>query len=380
MKDTHSEKVKKALIRAFVFVLAGVLATLFVVYISGHEIAKRKGGSEDLSKSFPELAEIDRAVNSDYLLGFDRKKSADKMYEAYVSSLGDGYSVYLPADEAAAWKDAVNGGYTGIGIKVSFGKEAVITSVDEGSPADAAGLAKGDAVESVDGRSFGSEKDLAEYLGSKAGRSVDLVYVRDGAKKNAEITVSDVESEQITWEMTGDTGLIKIRSFDDDAVDAFSRAVAGINSKGASGLVLDLRDNGGGYFESGVEIADIILPECTIAHTETRDGKKEYYNSDSDSIDMEIAVLVNGDTASTAELVAAAISENGAGKLIGEKTYGKGLVQKEYDLSSGAVLKLSVMQIFTPNGKKIEGSGVEPDIEIKGDKKQLGRALKELKR
>ena len=196
----------------------------------------------------------------------------------------------------------------------------------------------------------------------------------------AEVTENSVDGTVLD----GDIGYIRIASFAKKTAEEFKTELASMESKNVKGLIIDIRQNGGGYAEQGITIADMLLPECTITYMEDKQGKKKYYNSDESSTDLPYVLLVDENTASTSEILAAAVQDNKGGKLIGETTFGKGIVQVEYSFEDGSALKLTTHQYFSPNGKKIHKKGVKPDVVVKydigsGKDAQLARAKKILK-
>ena len=157
-----------------------------------------------------------------------------------------------------------------------------------------------------------------------------------------------------------------------------------MENKNVKGLIVDLRDNPGGLMDQGIEVADMLLPECTITHTEDKNGKTEYYNSDESCTKLKYAVLINENTASASEIVAAAIKDNQGGPLIGTTTFGKGIIQVSMEFKDETALKLTIMQYLSPEGNQINGVGVKPDYKVKmsqdGKKdSQLRKALNLLK-
>jgi carboxyl-terminal processing protease len=179
-------------------------------------------------------------------------------------------------------------------------------------------------------------------------------------------------------------GYIWISAFQKNTASEFQTELSAMEDRGVKGVVIDLRGNGGGYTSQGIKTADQLLPACTITSMQKNSGPRKYYNSDETCTKLKYVVLVNGETASSAEIVAAAIQDNNGGKLIGSRTFGKGVVQSEYHLDDGSAVRLTVMQYFTPDGKKINEKGIKPDITVRQESgnsdRQLERAISELEK
>ena len=194
----------------------------------------------------------------------------------------------------------------------------------------------------------------------------------------AKFTIPTVE-----WEMLEDSvGYIKLTEFDTVTTKQFEKAIADLEKKGMTGLVLDLRNNPGGNLTTVCEIADIFLPKGVIVSTKDKNGKEQVYKADNkEQFQLPLTVLINGQSASASEILAACIQDYGLGELVGTTTYGKGIVQEIYPLINGDALKLTVSEYFTPNGKNIHGVGVKPDVVVEYEKEdnQLEEAIHVLK-
>ena len=180
--------------------------------------------------------------------------------------------------------------------------------------------------------------------------------------------------------LEGNIGYIRISSFEEKTAEDFKQHLRDLELKGVKGLVLDLRDNGGGLVEVSVEIADMLLGEGVVTYTEDREGNKNYYKSNTGATNLPYVVLVNGGTASASEIITAAIQDNEGGKIIGTTTYGKGIIQSIEKLSNGDAVKLTIMQYFSPKGNIIHKVGIKPDVEVEAlaedtTDKQLEKAI-----
>ncbi len=357
-------------------IIAGVLVavvTLLVAYaavvLSGRSIVKNDVLKEKDEKiaSLGKIYEMKDDIDADFLFDADEDESMDAMASALAGSLGDEYSEYMTAEEIAEWENAVNNGFTGIGITSNADDgRAVVLSVADDGPADAAGIKEGDVIKEVDGKAFDNERDFLKAIAGKPGDTLKLTVLRGWYTFDVDVTIAEVKMRAVSGKVINkDIGYIRITTFSRTSSDEFAAELKDLIDKQVKGLVIDLRDNGGGYVDQGIKICDAILPECTIGYLENKKGERETFNSDEECVDVPVVVLVNEKTASASEIVAAAVQGNKAGTVAGVKTYGKGLSQKEYKFSDGSCLKLTVAQYLTPAGDPIDGKGVKPDEKIK---------------
>ena len=318
------------------------------------------------------------------------------MYAGVVASLGDPYSVYYTAEEWKEMMQETEGIYFGIGAYISLDKTTgfgKINGVIENTPAQDAGLRENDIIYKIDGESA-QGLDLTEIVSrikGEEGTTVHLTIYREGEKDYLEMDVvrKQIESPTVNYEMLeNNIGYIQITEFDDVTVNQFEEAMQAVQGAGAAGLSLDLRSNPGGSLSAVVDISRQLLPEGLIVYTEDRSGERVEYSCDGDrEIRMPLVVLVNGNSASASEILAAAIKDYGKGVLIGTTTFGKGIVQRILPLTDGTAIKLTVSAYYTPKGNNIHNIGIEPDIVCEFDAdayyddgydNQLDMAVKEL--
>ncbi|MBR2547469.1 MAG: PDZ domain-containing protein [Eubacterium sp.] len=364
------KKLVRFLIIAGVFVAAvTLLAAYAAVILSGRSIVKNdvlKEKDEKIAR-LGKLYEMKDDIDADFLFDADENASMDAMASALAGSLGDEYSEYMTAEEITEWENAVNNGFTGIGItsNAEDGRAVVLSVADDG-PADAAGIKEGDVIKEVNGKAFDNERDFLKAIAGKPGDTLKLTVLRGWYTFDVDVTIAEVKMRAVSSKVINkDIGYIRITTFSRNSSDEFAAELKDLTDKQVKGLVIDLRDNGGGYVDQGIKICDAILPECTIGYLENKKGERETFNSDEECVDVPVVVLVNEKTASASEIVAAAVKGNKAGTVAGVKTYGKGLSQKEYKFSDGSCLKLTVAQYLTPAGDPIDGKGVKPDKKIK---------------
>ena len=313
---------------------------------------------------------IDQTLKDFYFDDIDDSKVLDNIYKAYVNAYGDKYTVYYTADEYAKIQESSNGAYYGIGVVVRKNDDGTILVVEpyDGAPGKEAGMRKNDVIVTVNGESV-ADQDLnsvvAKIKGDE-GTTVNIGIRRDGSDDITELTVTrrKVEIKTVAYEMLDDSvGLITISEFDKVTAQQFKEAYAQLETLGMKGLVIDIRSNPGGLLNVVVDMLDEILPDGLIVYTEDKYGNRQEYNgSNPDVIDVPLAVLVNGESASASEIFAGAVQDYGAGTIIGTQTFGKGIVQTIRRMSDGSAIKYTMAKYFTPKGLDIHGHGVTPDI------------------
>ena len=313
---------------------------------------------------------IDQTLKDFYFDDIDDSKVLDNIYKAYVNAYGDKYTVYYTADEYAKMQESSNGAYYGIGVVVRKNDDGTILVVEpyDGAPGKEAGMRKNDVIVTVNGESV-ADQDLNSVVArikGDEGTTVNIGIRRDGSDDITELTVTrrKVEIKTVAYEMLDDSvGLITISEFDKVTAQQFKEAYAQLETLGMKGLVIDIRSNPGGLLNVVVDMLDEILPDGLIVYTEDKYGNRQEYNgSNPDVIDVPLAVLVNGESASASEIFAGAVQDYGAGTIIGTQTFGKGIVQTIRRMSDGSAIKYTMAKYFTPKGQDIHGHGVTPDI------------------
>lgn len=353
------------------------------VYIQSDAVTDGSGiGSEVEAK----LNAMDSVMDYFYFEDVDEQKAKDSIYKAYLSSYGDKYTVYYTADEYKRLMESTNGKFYGIGAVCQLSDEGGIILVDvyETGAGYKAGLRTGDRIVQVDGTDV-TDKDLSSAVAlvkGEKGTSVTLKVVRDAQTIEYTVIRDEVEIQTVSYAMTEDyVGYIRIAQFEDVTARQFEAAVEDLKSQGVKGIVVDIRNNPGGLLTSVVSMLKYILPEGLIVYTEDKAGnRREYSGNDNQELDMPLAVLVNGNSASAAEIFAGAIQDYEKGTIIGTQTYGKGIVQTVKPLTDGSAIKLTTAKYFTPKGQDIHGKGVTPDKTVEydaasGEDAQLKAAL-----
>ena len=342
---------------------------------------------------YKKLDVIMELIDRYFVLDYDKDYIEDVAAEFMVKALGDPHSDYIPARDADIFNGYINGRYVGVGIVFFVDSEnntVVIEDVEKGSPAEKAGIKVGDIVVKVDDIKVDAEsyEHVYYYINGtsedapKKGAEMTFGILRDGKELEFKLKKAVIERESVVSEMKDGILYIKLMDFTDVSKEKFFNVM--YENKEAKGIILDLRDNGGGSLDSLLDIAERLLPEGVLLTVENAKGKKEELHiKDDDYFDVPLAVLVDELTASASEVLAAAVKETGRGVVIGETTYGKGLVQSIITLGDGSILKLTIEKYYTAGGNYINDVGVVPDIIIEDKEEQLKAAaeyiLNELK-
>lgn len=361
-----------------VIVGGGVAAVIFLavimIFSSKGMIPSETRRSSSLSEyADTKLAAIEGLIELHYLGEIDRAAEEEGIYKGVVESLNDPYASYFTSEEYQEQLEKVTKEYYGIGATLSKNEETglvTIIYVYEGTPAEKAGLQVDDVIVTANGLEATDMTldDFVDQIRGEEGTDVVLEIAREGEKELLTISVTreEIELPTIDYEMLGeDIGYILIARFATNTGKEFQDAVDDLSAQGMKGLILDIRYNPGGLFHSAVEILDKILPEGVVVYTEDKYGKRKEERSDAEHyLDLPIAVLISGDSASAAEIMAGAIRDFDYGTLIGTTTYGKGVVQNTYPLTDGSAVKMTIEQYFTPKGEYIQDKGISPDIEL----------------
>ncbi len=371
--DMNTNKGSKLFMGLGIGVVGGFIAGLLVMGIVSVFLMKAKFpiGNETVSER-AKMKEIEKIVNENFALEYEESELVESKYAGYVYGLEDPYSVYLTEENYAKMMESTNGEYVGIGVGVSpepTKNTILINQVFTNSPAEKAGLNIGDEIVKVDGELvYGDKMDEAvTKIKGKEGTTVIITIYekKTGDLKDITVERDSVIVDTVFYEVLNDNiGYIRISSFDAVTDEQFEEAYDDLMSQNVKGLVLDLRNNPGGLLDVVCNIADIFVPEGNIVYTEDVNGNKEYAKSDATKIEIPLQVLVNGNSASASEVLSGAIKDYGVGELVGEKTFGKGIVQRIFKLKDGSAVKLTIAKYYTPSGVCINGIGIEPDHEV----------------
>ncbi|WP_242835002.1 S41 family peptidase [Ruminiclostridium cellobioparum] len=355
-----------------------VSALLFVgfTYINGrYSLSFEK--SNVTRSSVQKFNEVRSILQKSFYEEIDTNKLLEGAISGMADSLKDPYTVYYNKDQMKAFTDMqrhTEDEYVGVGLPIMLDKNGIITVLEpfDDSPAKAAGIRQGDKILKIDGKDITGLRDealVASMIKGQENTETVLTILRQSENSTFDVRVvrkkikaiRNIRSEMLE----NNIAYIKLKMFDENISENFISQLNKLVEQGAKSVIIDVRDNPGGLYNEVVSMADRILPKGTIVYTEDRQGKKNFQKSDATELNLPIAVLTNGNSASASEILAGAIKDFKKGTLIGTKTFGKGLVQTTYSFDDGTGLKVTIARYFTPSGVCIHGEGIKPDIEIK---------------
>lgn len=357
------------------------------------EVKDSSKAVEDEYKEFIEkVDEIMEVMDGYYYEEYDKEELLDQALHGLVDGVGDPYTSYFSTKEYKKFIEHMTGSYEGIGVVVTYGEDPntlIVVAPFKDSPGEKAGLLPGDIIAEVDGIDVYGKKSEETVILIKGpeGTEVVLTIIRDGEKMEVPVTREVIEMTTVSYEILDDNmGYIALYGFEANTHDQFMEAINEIDDK-TDGLILDLRNNPGGYLHVAVEIIDEIMGKNQlIVYTEDKyERKTNYYTERKQKVKKPIVVLVNGNSASASEILSGVVKDHERGILIGETTFGKGLVQTSVNLEDGSAVKVTISKYYTPDGHYIHGVGIEPHIIIEDDKEtevdeQLEKAKEELKK
>ena len=322
---------------------------------------------------YSKIAELDRYVRSNDYYTIDETLLYDTIAAGYLVGTGDRYARYYTAEAYTELMDIQNGVLMGIGVELAQDQTgyAKVLKVYDGSPAQEAGITAGNYIISIDGedvKTFSSADAIQARLRGEAGTTVHIAWLDSTSTEQAvDLTRSGYIATTVDYQMTaGNVGYIKIRQFDATTLSELDYAIRSLRSAGASSLIFDLRDNAGGLLDAALNCIDLVCPEGVMAWAEAKDGTREALGSSSgDSVvELPMVCLVNGNTASAAELFASCLRDMSGARLVGTTTYGKGTIQSSPQrLSDGSAVVVTVAKLIASNGESFDTTGLTVDVE-----------------
>lgn len=325
----------------------------------------------ELGNTVYKFLTIHAIVKDNYIGEYEFEDAETKMMSGYLSSLGDKYAKYYDLDEAEVKHDSEQGMFFGIGVTVAKHPDngnMFVVHVYNSSEASKAGLQSGDVITKVGDLSVADNYQKAfSAMKGKSDEKIRIVYQRDGKDYETLVGFSDCEIQSVFYKKIGNIGYIDINSFNSATVDQFKDAVDNLISADVKGLIFDLRSNGGGTVSSVCSMLDYICPEGDLISVEYNDKSRLVLRkSDEETkVELPMAVLTNSSTASASELFAANIRDFEMGCLVGDTTYGKGVMQNTYTLHDGSALKITVARFFPHGGVCFDSKGLVPDVKVK---------------
>ncbi|HJB33202.1 MAG TPA: S41 family peptidase [Candidatus Blautia merdipullorum] len=365
---------QKKFVRGF---LMGMVCMLLIggiglgIYQYADASERNQGAVTD---TFVEKAKlIEETVKDNYTGEIDDQDMEEYMYKGLMASLGDPYSAYYTSEEYEELNAETTGSYQGIGVVMQQDAdtgEVKVLRCYEGGPGAEAGLLPEDVLIQVNGENVAGMElsEVVDLVKSSEGGTASLIISREGESDYLEINVplEEVNIPVVEYEMLEDNiGYISIYEFTGQAVSQYEEAFEELQSQGMKRMIIDVRNNPGGLLTSVCDLLEDMLPEGLMVYTEDKDGKRQEYTCDGENeLEMPLVVLVNGNSASASEIFAGAIQDYGTGTIVGTTTFGKGVVQSLIPFTDGSAIKTTTAKYYTPSGRCIHGTGIEPDVEV----------------
>ena len=371
-KKTGKRQEKNRDRKNFLAGAAAMLVVMLIVYLF-LQVFWLPGGTDtpDSIQTGTKIRTIEKLIDEVYVGDKDEEQLAESMYRGMISGLGDPYANYYTEEEYQELSESQEGYYEGIGITLGQKEEGAaleIMEVQQDTPAAQAGIQAGDVLKAVNGTdvSEATVSEAAQLIRTAESETVTLTLQREGEAEpiQVEVTRERLETETVAGKMLDESiGYLAISEFIRLTPDQFRTVFDQLQEEGMQKLLVDLRGNPGGLLTAVCDTLRQILPEGLIVYTEDKQGNREEYTCDGETpLDLPMVVLVNGDTASAAEIFSGAVKDYGIGTIVGTQTYGKGIVQDFYTLPDQSVVKLTVAHYYTPKGNDIHGVGIEPDV------------------
>lgn len=346
------------------YILVAVLASMLTLHLYGDTAAE---------EGYDKLDELAGLIEYYFIGEADPAAMEDAAAAAMVDALGDRWSYYMTAGDYQAYLEQMRNAYVGIGITITIMEDESgfeVTKVNEGGPAEDAGMIAGDVIVGIEGQSAAGMTTTAarDLVRGKEGTMVNLTVLRDEETIEMTIERKTVQTPVAEYQMLDDQiGLVTIYNFDERCEQETLAAIEALLEQDAQALIFDVRGNPGGYKKELVNILDYLLPEGPLFRSEDYAGKVTVDESDAKYLDMPMAVLVDGNSYSAAEFFAAALDEYDAAIVVGTQTSGKGYFQSSFELDDGSAVGLSIGKYTTPNGVSLADVGITPEVYVEVD-------------
>lgn len=374
---------KIRLVLCLVMIAALLTGCMYFPATFGNSLGSQSGTSADKDyvtisaqeyeelKSFAIMQDMMDLMDAEYYQDIDREAMLEMATRGLLYALEDPYTFYYsPEEYAEMWADD-EGNYAGVGIQILASYETLICTVSrvfDGTPAQEVGLHKGDIlvrVEDLDVTAY-TLNDAVNIMRGKVGEIVEVEVLRGEERIVFQIPRAVIQVNRVSSMMLGDDiGYIFLYEFAGDCWPMFQEAVKNLKAQGAKGIILDLRDNPGGWVDDALSIADMFLDEGVIYYTEFKSGERQYNYSKNGKEDLKLVILINEGSASASEILAGSLQDHGQAEIVGTQSYGKGVVQYVIPIGTeGAGMQFTAAQYFTPNDNPVHGVGITPDVEV----------------
>ena len=396
MEDKKTgQKIYRILMIIIITALITFMVTTIIMYNKFDSLySSNTSSSESSSNEYSLIQTLNTfktMIQQLYIGDIDEQSMLEGAIKGYVEGLGDPYTEYLTKEEMEEFTEETSSEYVGIGVYIgndTSNNTLLIVGVMKSSPAEEAGIQPGDIIEKIDGVSYTGEQisEATKVLKAEEGTTVNITILRDGEEKELTLVRKKISVVHVGSKMLeNNIAYLQIDSFDANTASSFKEQLSSLLSNGATSIIIDLRNNGGGIVDEATDIADLFLDkgETILITKSKKEDKEEETKSENDPIvkDIPVVVLVNQATASASEILAGALRDNYGATIIGKNTYGKGVIQTLYTLTDGTGIKITTEEYFTPNHDEINKVGIKPDIEVEledDSDTQLQKAIEEL--
>lgn len=370
MNKEKTQRIYKTIMLVILTAAVTFIITSMVMYNTLGKGTIKYIASDSVGKTFQTFRDF---IQKHYLREMDEEAMLESAIKGYVAGLNDEYSEYITKEEMEEYMQDATGKYVGIGIYISQNTQTnqiVVLMPMKGSPAEEAGIKPGDIITKVDGIAYTGEQlsDASNALKKEEGTKAKIEILRDGEVLNIEVERRAIKVNHIETEVLEEKiGYMEVSTFDEGCYDEFIQKWEELQNQNITSLIIDLRNNGGGIVEEATNMADMMVEkDKTLLITASKNKEEHITKAKKEkSINIPIVILVNENTASSSEILAAAVKENNDKvTIVGKTTYGKGVIQTIYSLTDGSGIKLTTNEYYTPNHNVINKVGIKPDIEV----------------
>lgn len=377
MKKNNKKIIAVAAVAAMLVVTN--LLTFFITATSNIVVGNKillNASSVTSAKNINKMIYLDKVLSEKYYKDVDEQQLWDTAFKGLFAGTGDTYTKYYTKKEFKSYMEGYEGSYSGIGVQIMNNKknQVVVDSVFQNTPAEQAGIKPGDIIISIGGKDS-TNMDVSDASGlirGDSGTKVKIVVLRKGKKLTFNITRKTIEQKRVSSKMIGDVGYIAVTEFDENVGRDFEKSYRTLQKKNMKALVIDLRNNPGGLVDEAEDIANLMLKrDSIIISTTNKSGKvAEDRDTTDEYISIPVAVLVNENSASASEILSCALQDNGIAKIVGVKSYGKGIIQTINPFNDGSGATITSDEYVSPKGNKIHKKGITPDITVKAEFKK----------